>query len=48
MQSGIEQFVEADDKQFAAIALNPFHLLHHASLTVHPSRRDTHYSLIAI
>jgi len=32
---------EADDKLFATIALNPFHLLHHLL----PPRRDTHYSL---
>ena len=32
---------EADDKLFAAIALNPFHLLHHLL----PPRRDAHYSL---
>ena len=31
----------ADDKQFAAIALKPFHLLHHLL----PPRRDEHYSL---
>jgi len=32
---------EADDKLFAAITLNLFHLLHHFL----PPRRDTHYSL---
>ena len=32
---------EADDKLFAAIALNPFHLLHHLL----PPRCDAHYSL---
>jgi len=32
---------EADDKLITAIALNPFHLLHHLL----PPRRDTHYSL---
>ena len=30
---------EADDKLFAAIALNPFHLIHHLL----PPRRDAHY-----
>jgi len=35
-------FSAADDKLFAAIALNSFHLLHHL---LPPCRRDTNYSL---